>query len=293
MSGVAPSLNQKLAGVLAPVFALRRADDLGIGDTRALREFIDWAADTGFGFVKLLPVNETGGDHSPYNAISSRALEPALLDLSPEAVLDMPTLEYDAAVREAADAGPAVQYAAVKSRKLALLAAAFDRFYRNHLQRHSRRAAAFAAFLRQEGDWIHTYGLFRVLMENQDSHEQWTQWPAALRHPLSASAWLESQPSKLRRKLQRRAQFFAYVQWQAYDQWRMTKAYAVRRGTLLMGDIPFGVNRHSADVWAEPQWFRRGWFGGTPPDTVFEHDPFVRKWGQNWGIPLHAAGSPN
>jgi hypothetical protein len=38
------SPNDKIAGVLAPLFALRTEDDLGIGDVAALRQFIDWAA---------------------------------------------------------------------------------------------------------------------------------------------------------------------------------------------------------------------------------------------------------
>ena len=44
---------KKIAGVLAPLFALRHEDDLGIGDIEALREFIDWAAEIGFKLVQL------------------------------------------------------------------------------------------------------------------------------------------------------------------------------------------------------------------------------------------------
>ena len=69
------------AGILAPVPSLRRDGDLGIGDTGALRELVDWAAEYEVGFLQLLPINETGNDHSPYNAISSVAMEPALIDL--------------------------------------------------------------------------------------------------------------------------------------------------------------------------------------------------------------------
>ena len=36
---------KKLVGLLAPLFALRGENDLGIGDVGALREFIDWAAE--------------------------------------------------------------------------------------------------------------------------------------------------------------------------------------------------------------------------------------------------------
>ena len=51
-------------------------NDLGIGDLGALREFIDWIAEIGFTLVQLLPINETGADNSPYNAISAMAIEP-------------------------------------------------------------------------------------------------------------------------------------------------------------------------------------------------------------------------
>src|SRR4051812_33817218 len=58
----------RIAGILVPVFSLRADGDQGIGDTEALIEFIDWAAGHGFSLVKTLPVNETGADNSPYNA---------------------------------------------------------------------------------------------------------------------------------------------------------------------------------------------------------------------------------
>ena len=53
------SPEKKIAGVLVPLFALRREDDLGIGDLGALRDFIDWIAEIGFTLVQLLPINET------------------------------------------------------------------------------------------------------------------------------------------------------------------------------------------------------------------------------------------
>src|SRR5260221_14281225 len=83
------SPDQKLAGVLAPLFALRGQSDLGVGDVGALREFVDWSAEQGFRVVQLLPVNETGNDHSPYNAISSVALEPTTIEITPEALPDL------------------------------------------------------------------------------------------------------------------------------------------------------------------------------------------------------------
>src|SRR5678816_1392669 len=83
------SPQKKIVGLLAPLFALRSESDLGIGDIGALREFIDWSAANGFGLVQLLPVNETGNDHSPYNAISSVALDPTSIEITPEAIPDL------------------------------------------------------------------------------------------------------------------------------------------------------------------------------------------------------------
>src|SRR5471032_238059 len=89
------SPEQKIAGVLAPLFALRTETDLGVGDLEALRQFIDWAAGIGFKIVQPLPINEMGGDHSPYNAISAVALEPSTLHLAPGSPEDLSQEDFD------------------------------------------------------------------------------------------------------------------------------------------------------------------------------------------------------
>src|SRR5437870_5518277 len=125
------SPEKKIAGVLAPLFALRGKDDLGIGDTAALREFVDWAAGIGFKLVQLLPINETGHDNSPYNAISAMAIEPATLHLAPGSPEDLTRDDDEAALVDVDLAklrhGP-VKYAAVKKLKQRLLEKAFVNF---------------------------------------------------------------------------------------------------------------------------------------------------------------------
>src|ERR1700746_644305 len=95
-----PGLNlspeKKIAGVLVPLFALRGQNDLGIGAPGALREFIDWVAQIGFKLVQLLPINETGADNSPYNAISAMAIEPTTLHLAPNSPLDLTREDFHA-----------------------------------------------------------------------------------------------------------------------------------------------------------------------------------------------------
>src|SRR5438093_5521823 len=94
------SPEKKIAGVLTPLFALRGENDLGIGDLVALREFIDWIAQAGFKLVQLLPINETGGDNSPYNAISAMAIEPTTLHLAPGSPKDLTREDFEAALAD-------------------------------------------------------------------------------------------------------------------------------------------------------------------------------------------------
>src|SRR5437762_13162952 len=92
------SPDNKIAGVLVLLFALRGENDLGIGDVAALREFIDWIAGIGFKLIQLLPINETGSDNSPYNAISAMAIEPATLHLAPNSPRDLTREDFEASV---------------------------------------------------------------------------------------------------------------------------------------------------------------------------------------------------
>ena len=79
--------------MLIQVFSLRRERDLGIGDTKALLGMVEWAASHKVGFLQLLPINETGSDHSPYNAISSIALDPLLISLEDISEISAPDIE--------------------------------------------------------------------------------------------------------------------------------------------------------------------------------------------------------
>ncbi len=94
------SLDKKIAGLLVPLFALRGENDLGIGDLGALREFIDWIAEIGFTLVQLLPINETGADNSPYNAISAIAIDPTTLHLAPGSPEDLTRNDFEDSLSE-------------------------------------------------------------------------------------------------------------------------------------------------------------------------------------------------
>jgi 4-alpha-glucanotransferase len=280
------SPEKKIAGILAPLFGLRSENDLGVGDVAVLREFIDWAAEIGFKLVQLLPINEMGGDNSPYNAVSAIAIEPTTLHLAPGSPEDLTRNDYEAALADV-DLTKlrhgAVKYGPVKKLKRRLLEKAFVNFSARASQ---DRQSKFRNFCDQEAAWLDDYAFFRALVEENGESEAWDKWPPEHQHIETARAWLKRQPSKKKKHFRERENFFRYVQWIASEQWSAIKAYAERRGVALMGDIPFGVNYYSADVFARPDEFAHDWCGGAPPESYFKDDQFTQKWGQNWGIPI-------
>ena len=281
------SPEKKVAGVLVPLFALRGENDLGIGDLGALREFIDWIAEIGLRLVQLLPINETGADNSPYNAISAMAIDPTTLQLAPDSPEDLTRDDFTDSLSEIDLAGMRrghVKYRQVKELKRRILEKAFANF---STHADENRRSGFARFCEKESSWLRDYALFRVLIEQNNGSAAWDQWPTQHQTIEKARNWLHAIPQDKQAAVMRRLDFFCYVQWIADEQWRNVKAHAERRGVALMGDIPFGVSYYSADVFSRPDEFVLDWFGGAPPEPHFKDDAFTQKWGQNWGIPLY------
>ena len=159
---------KKIAGILVPLFALRGRHDLGVGDTEALSEVVEWAAGNGFRAVQILPVNETGGDDSPYNVLSAFALDPSTITTHPSWLPELTPGDYRLITERydltALRRGP-VNYAAVKRLKRELLEAAWKRFRQG--DGRSGRSKLFAHFLEDHAAWLGDYTLYRVLLERQ------------------------------------------------------------------------------------------------------------------------------
>lgn len=287
--------SRRRAGVLCPVFALRTEGDLGIGDTEAVWALVDWAAETGLGFVQFLPINATGSDNSPYNAISSVALEPLTLDLSPSAVPELAAAAFtDICGRHQVASWPVspIDYPAVRSLYAELLRLAHAQLCLPPTGAAvtgdglDERRAAFATFRMTEAEWLDDYCLFRVLMDRA-GHEDWTAWPEEWNSGDKARSWLQRQRAEAQTEIETALSRHAYAQWLCAEQWSAVRHHASRRGVSLMGDVPFGISWCSADVFFHPEEFDLDWCGGAPPERYFKDDHFVQKWGQNWGIPLY------
>lgn len=268
-----------------PAFSARRKGDLGVGDTAALREWVDWAADHGVGFLQLLPIHENGSDESPYSAISSAALDPVYLTLDESELPWLATVDFRRALPQlgAALESAAVDYPVVRAVKGRLLELAWSRFD----EAGRCLAEEFAAFRLAECEWLDDYCLFRFLMERHGVQLGWDEWPADCRTPEGAREFVARMRSADAAAVDYRLGFFAFVQWLCYRQWRALRAHADARGVALMGDVPIGVSWHSCDVFFQREEFHLDWCGGAPAEGGMQADPFLRQWGQNWGIPLY------
>ncbi|HSJ04525.1 MAG TPA: 4-alpha-glucanotransferase [Verrucomicrobium sp.] len=279
------SANKKLAGLLVPVFALRHQKDFGIGDTRAVKLAVDFCKENGFAVLQTLPIHETVGDHSPYNPISSRALSPALLELSPEAV---PGLTPELLEQSAPESWlnelrtGAVKHQTVHPLKLQILLAAYRNFDQMEPEGSALRQE-FARFQEDNATWLPAFTLYRMLIREYEGNPNWTQWRPAHQGYKLAEKWFSSQPD--RDYLQDLREGLAFIQWTGWRQWTAVREYADAHGVMLMGEMSFGVSKSSVDVWAQPELFDVEWNMGTRPIVYFDTNKDSERWGQNWGLP--------
>jgi 4-alpha-glucanotransferase len=263
---------------------MRRPSDHGIGDTTGVKDTLSFCAAHQFAVLQILPIHETVGDHSPYNPISSRALSPALLTLSEEAV---PGMTVQILAEKAPESwlaqlrtGP-VKHAAVLAMKLECLSAAWEAF--TGAGAGHPLAGEFNTFEEQNSGWLHAHTLFRILIEENHGNTHWQDWRPEHWTLAAAEGWLAAHPE--RERLESRKRGFAFIQWVARRQWTDVKHFADEKGVKLLGEMSFGVSKSSSDVWANPDLFDVNWSMGTRPVVYFDTNKDSERLGQNWGLP--------
>jgi 4-alpha-glucanotransferase len=264
---------------------MRHREDFGIGDTRAVRETIDFCVANSFAVLQMLPIHETFDDHSPYNPISSRALSPAYIYLDPNEVPGLLPADLERAApdswRELLRTG-IVKHGAVHPLKIQILQLAWHRFRNGD---YGNLMDEFTKFTQQENAWLPQYTLFRLLIKEYEGNTEWLDWRPEHRTWQGAQDWLLQHPD--RAELEDVRDGYAYAQWIAQRQWDEVRAYADRHQIMLMGEISFGVGRGSSDVWGNPELFDLEWNMGTRPLTHFDTSKDAESWGQNWGLPAY------
>ena len=283
-----PGFTHYLTGALVPVASLRSAHSCGVGEFADLPELGRWCRTVGLEVIQILPVNDTGGESSPYSALSAFALHPIYLRLSdiPEVAAHDDLLEQTAELRKRFEHEKRFPYDDVLAGKLEVLRAAYERARPALLTAvgvdggaAGTPAAAVDALsdFVAENPWVKPYAVFRVLKdrEQQRAWKDWTIWVEE-RNPSSQGIQELWNDPELRDELF----FYVFLQWRLEEQLQAAAKELSEQGVFLKGDLPILMNEDSVDIWADREIFIPELRAGAPPD-------YFSETGQNWGFPIY------
>jgi 4-alpha-glucanotransferase len=256
---------KRRAGVAVPLFSLYSKKSIGIGEIPDLKLMVDWCQRTGLSIIQLLPLNEMGMDFSPYNAISTFAIDPVYLRLNDLRLADRKKFKKDLEkLKQNFPSGNGRVNYDIKREKLKLL-------YRIYKDTDLSRSVKFRRFLKDNEYWLNDYAIYKLIKDEKDERA-WFKWKKPFRQRD------EKVLTKLVNQNKIKIEFYKWLQWQLNEQLVLVKKYAAEKNVLIMGDIPFLVSRDSADVWAHQDYFKLDLEAGAPPDMFFSK-------GQRWGMP--------
>jgi len=255
-------------GICIPIFSLRSEKSCGIGEYLDLLPLLSWCRSVGFDVIQLLPLNDSGLDASPYNAISAFALHPSFLSLwALPQVEQIPAFEEKLEKIRYWSRTVRVKYHIVRELKLAFL-----REYCFLVQPQIEKTEAYQNFL-NENPWLESYALFKALKE-KNYWKSWEDWSSAEKSPS------ENLYDEQVEKYQDQINFHLFLQYLCFEQMEQVKRSATEKGVLLKGDIPILISRDSADVWHYRHHFLLHLAAGAPPDQYSQT-------GQYWGFPVY------
>ena len=258
------------SGILMHISSL--PNEYGIGKMgKEAYAFADFLKSSGQSCWQILPISPTSYGDSPYQSFSIFAGNPYFIDFE--------TLEKEGYLKadeyKNIDWGSdptQVDYEKIYNECFKVLRKAHKRFRKNSEK-------GFIKFILENKDWVYDYGLFMSLKTAHDG-KAWYEWEEGLR---------QCKPKALknaRKEYANDIDFWCFVQYKYFQQFRKLKKYANDLGIEIIGDIPIYVSYDSVEVWLTPQYFALDKekkpieVAGCPPD-VFSED------GQLWGNPLY------
>lgn len=245
----------------------------GIGTFgKAAYDFIDFLKKAGQSWWQILPVGPTSYGDSPYQSFSTYAGNPYFIDL--DMLCEDGLLTKDEV--NAYDTGndeEHIDYEKIYLSRFELLKKAKERGF-------ERDRINVEKFKDENSQWLLEYALFMSL-KRHFSMKSWTEWDDdGIRLHKSDAV------KKYSELLKDDVDFFVYIQYLFFEQWKKLREYAHKNGVGIIGDMPIYVAMDSADVWSSPENFQLDEknvpieVAGVPPD-YFSED------GQLWGNPLY------
>ena len=265
-------MKKRQSGVLMHISSL--PGKYGIGSFgQSAYDFVDFLVRTKQRYWQILPLGTTSYGDSPYQSFSAFAGNTYFIDfdiLIEEGLLN----EADVKGADFGDNPRKVDYAKIFDARRPIMEKAVARFLK------AEDLSDYESFVEQNAAWLEVFAEYMAIKEHFDNLA-WTEWPdEAIRRREAAS--LASYRAKLVDKLT----YHRVTQYLFFKQWLRLKAYANEHHIEIVGDMPIYVAADSADVWAQPHFFKTDAVGkptcvaGCPPDEFSET-------GQLWGNPIY------
>lgn len=246
----------------------------GIGSFgQSAYDFVDFLVRTKQRYWQILPLGTTSYGDSPYQSFSAFAGNTHFIDL--DVLVEQGLLET--ADLEGLDFGSnpeEVDYEKIYNVRRPLLEKAVKRFF------EVGDVPAFSRFCEDNDAWLELFVEYMAVKEHFDNLA-WTEWPEADIRTRQAEA-----VASYREQLEDKLTYHRVTQYLFFEQWLKLKAYANENHIEIVGDMPIYVSADSADMWAQPHFFKTDKLGrptkvaGCPPDEFSET-------GQLWGNPIY------
>ena len=265
-------MKKRQSGVLMHISSL--PGKYGIGSFgQSAYDFVDFLVRTKQRYWQILPLGTTSYGDSPYQSFSAFAGNTYFIDfdiLIEEGLLN----EADVKGADFGDDPRKVDYAKIFDARRPIMEKAVARFLK------ADDLSDYESFVEQNAAWLEVFAEYMAIKEHFDNLA-WTEWPdEAIRRRDAASL------ASYREKLADKLTYHRVTQYLFFKQWLRLKAYANEHHIEIVGDMPIYVAADSADVWAQPHFFKTDAVGkptcvaGCPPDEFSET-------GQLWGNPIY------
>jgi 4-alpha-glucanotransferase len=263
----------KGAGTAIPIFSLRSKKSFGCGEFLDLKLLGDWCAKSGQTIIQTLPINDTSvfgtwKDSYPYSAISVYALHPIYLNLE---AMGLSSKEKDyQQKRKELNQLEFVDYEEVMRLKWSYI----KRLYKEQKESLFNNEE-YQTFYEENKEWLKPYAVFCYLRDKYHTSD-YTRWEDDAQYN---SKRIDQYCQSKHKNFDEIALHF-FTQYHLDKQLSESIKYLHKKGIAIKGDIPIGVNRHSVDVWVQPELFDCSGCAGAPPD-------YFAKTGQIWGFPIY------
>lgn len=261
---------ERSSGILMHIASL--PGKFGIGSVgKGAYKFVDFLKESGQKYWQILPLGHTSYGDSPYQCFSAFAGNPHFIDfelLKEEGLLNESDYEnINFGIEE-----DKIDYATIFLERQKVFKIAFNNFKKIDCDE-------FEIFKEENKFWLEEYSLYMSVKEYFNL-TSWQDWDLDIRarEPLAVE--------KYKYMLKDRIEYWNFIQYEFFKQWKALKEYANENGVSIIGDIPIYVAEDGSDIWSNPKMFKMDEgmkpivVSGCPPDSF-------SSTGQLWGNPIY------